>query len=158
MMHRIATLCVAALLVPAAWGQAAADSVSESEFPGLQLLPPGSKVKGISLPRYENHRVSALIIARLMEIVTRSNVRFDGIRAELYAENGETTVVTCDTADYDFRTKQVNSDAATAVSSTRFSAEGVGVTFSTSSNTGVLKGPVRTTIKNTAFNKDTMAK
>lgn len=158
MKRCIAILCAAALLAPLARGQGAAEAVSASEFPGLQLLPPGSKVKGISLPRYEKNRVSAYIISGLMEIVSRTNVRFSDIRAELYAENGETTVVTCNAAEYDFRTKRINSATATAVDSTRFSAAGTGVTFSTVSNMGILKGPVRTTIKNSALNKDTKAK
>ena len=153
MKHHIAILCTLAALVPCTWGQVPASSVAEHEFPGLQLLPPGSKVKGISLPRYENHRVSALLIAKLMEIATRSEVRFTGIKAELYAENGEVTTVTCDRAGYDFSTSIVTSDAQPEIESPRFSAQGTGVTFSTANKVGVLKGPVKTVVKNSAFNK-----
>jgi hypothetical protein len=91
-------------------------------------------------------------MSELMEIVTRSKVSFSTIRANMYAENGETTLVTCAKAAYDFRTKIADSDASTAVDSPRFSASGNGVTFSTENNMGLLKGPVRTTIKNSSFN------
>lgn len=153
MKHRFAILCTLAALVPYTWGQVPKSSVAEHEFPGLQLLPPGSKVKGISLPRYENHRVSALLIAKLMEIATRSEVKFTGIKAELYAENGEVTTVTCEQAAYDFRTSIVTSDTEPEVESPRFSARGTGVTFSTADKIGVLRGPVHTVVKNSAFNK-----
>ena len=152
MKRLTAILCTMALLAPSVWGQAPKDDIAGSEFPGLQFLPPGSKVKGISLPRYEKHRVSALLMSELMEIVTRSKVSFSTIRANMYAENGETTLVTCAKAAYDFRTKIADSDASTAVDSPRFSASGNGVTFSTENNMGLLKGPVRTTIKNSSFN------
>ncbi len=155
MKHYLATFCALTALVPAAAGQVPQDAVAKHEFPGLQLLPPGSKVKGISLPRYENHRVSALLVAKLMEIATRSDVRFTGIEANLYAENGETTTITCPQAEYSFRTSIVNATAETEVDSTRFSARGAGVTFSTATNIGFLKGPVHTTVKNSAFNKET---
>lgn len=159
MKHGIVSLCSAVLLAPAAvWGQLPADDVTASEFPGLQFLPPGSKVKGISLPRYEKHRVSALLMAELMEIVSRADVGFTAIRANLYAENGETTVVTSPKADYSFRTKHVVSPGETTVDSTRFSARGTGVIFSTENNMGILKGPVKTTVKNSAFNRATKAK
>lgn len=159
MKHRIVSLCSAILLAPAtAWGQLPADDVTASEFPGLQFLPPGSKVKGISLPRYEKHRVSALLMAELMEIVSRSDVGFTGIRANLYAQNGETTVVTSPKADYSFRSKNVVSPGETSVDSTRFSAKGTGVIFSTENNMGILKGPVRTTVKNSALNRESKAK
>lgn len=158
-MKRLCTsLCAAALCAPLLWGQTPRSEMAASEFPGLQLLPPGSLVKGISLPRYEKHRVSALLMADLMEVLTRSDISFTSIRANLYAENGEITLVTCPKAAYDFRTKMVNSTTRTEVDSTRFSALGTGVTFSTETNMGVLKGPVRTTVKNSAFNVEAKAR
>lgn len=157
-MRYIATLLAIVASAPTLWGQMPEDGVAGHEFPGLQLLPAGSKVKGISLPRYEKHRVSALLIAELMEIVTRSDVRFSGIRAELYAENGDITTVTSPSASYDFRSSSVKAPGNAEVDSARFSARGTGVHFSTSSNVGILLGPVHTTVKNAALNKQTKAK
>ena len=152
MKRLFAILCTMALLAPSVWGQAPKDDVAGNEFPGLQFLPPGSKVKGISLPRYEKHRVAALLMSEVMEVISRSDVSFSSIRANMYAENGEITLVTCAKAAYDFRTKIVASDSKTAVDGPRFSASGNGVTFSTEENMGLLKGPIRTTIKNSSFN------
>ena len=126
--------------------------------PGLRLLPPGRKIKGISLPRYENHRVSALLTGDIMEILTRSDVAFTGIKAQLYAENAETTTVICPDARYSFRTKIVESPTPTRLEHPRFTAQGTGVIFSTKNNQGILKGPVKTTIEGSVFNKNTKAK
>ncbi len=158
MKHFLATVCALAALAPTVVGQVPQDDISQHEFPGLQLLPAGSKVSGISMTRYEQHRVSALLISELMEIVTRSEVNFTGIQAHLYAKNGEVTTVTCPEAEYSFRTSAVKSNETTTVDNTRISATGTGVIFCTSSNMGFLKGPVRTVVKNSALNEKTSEK
>lgn len=127
--------------------QSANINKAQDEFPGLQLLPPGSKVKGLSLPRYEDHRVSALLQADELEVVSRREISLTNIRAALYAESGEITTVSCDKAGYDFKKKAVVSQSAAAVKHPNFSAAGEGVTFSTAGRVGLIKGPVRTTIR-----------
>lgn len=149
----ISRLCLFLLLAPA-WGQMSVDDVGPGDFPGLQLLPPGSVIKGVSLPRYENHRVSALITARELEVATRSIIRLTDILAALYAENGETTTVRSQRAWYDFQTQTVISDSETDVRHPNFSARGKGVRFLKNYNIGLLKGPVHTTLSNTAFALD----
>lgn len=153
MKRCLITLCALTALTSTAVGEVPVDDLVGNEFPGLQLLPPGSKVRGISLPRYENHRVSALLMTELLEILTRSEIRFTGIRAQLYAENGEVTTVFCPQADYDFSKSAVTTTGNAEVTSPRFSARGEGVIFSTNTNTGILRGPVRTTVSNSAFNR-----
>ena len=122
---------------------------AEDEFPGLQVLPPGSKVKGLSLPRYEGNRVSALLQADRLEVVSRSELALTNIRAALYADNGETTTVQCAKAGYDFRKKAIVAPAEAEVNHPNFSLSGVGVIFSTYRRVGFVKGPVRTTIRST---------
>ncbi len=155
MKHSLITLCALAALASTAVGKVPEDDLVGNEFPGLQLLPPGSKVRGISLPRYENHRVSALLMSELLEILTRSEIRFTGIRAKLYADNGEITTVLCPRADYDFSKSAVTTADSAEVDSTRFTASGAGVIFSTKTNMGILRGPVRTTVNSSAFNRKT---
>lgn len=145
-------ICALAALAPA-WGQVPTDSVGQGDFPALQLLPPGSVIKGISLPRYEKHRVSALLTAKEMEVKTRSVVRLQSIRASLYAASGETTTVCCQTAHYDFKSDEVRSDTAVEVRHPLFTALGQSAQFNTTSGVGMLYGPVRTTISAGALNK-----
>lgn len=144
------SFCLALALAPA-WGQVPTDDVGSGDFPALQLLPPGSVIKGISLPRYENHRVSSLITASMMTIQTRSSVLLSTIKASLYGEDGSMTTVICPAAGYDFHTKTIQSDTEVQVQHPRFTAKGQGVIFDTSSHYGLLKGPVHTTISSSAF-------
>ncbi len=142
----LALLAALPLLCTPSWGQLGGGTVGKGEFPGLQLLPPGSVVKGISLPRYENHRVTALMRATEMTVRTRSELQLAELAAELYSPSGETTRITTTKADYNFSTEMAESKMQTQVTDPRFTARGSGVTFCTSRNHGLLRGPVRTTI------------
>ena len=136
-------LLLTALQLPA---QVADRTAGKDEFPALQLLPPGSKVQGISLPRYQNHRVTAHIIAGLLEVCTRHLVQMSSIRTMLYGEDDEATEVKLEKADYDFSTGVMRSDAPASVTNPRFSASGASVIFNTTTQRGLLHGPVHTTL------------
>lgn len=153
-MRRLPTILCALSLAAPSWGQVPTDDVGANDFPALQLLPPGSIIKGISLPRYENHRVSALITAKEMEVQTRSLVRLALIHAALYAGNGETTTVSSPEAQYDFKARNIQSSTATEISHPRFTARGEGVLFNTSTGIGLLKGPVHTTLSAESFHRN----
>ena len=140
-----------ALFAPIAHAQLGADTVGKGEFPALQLLPPGSVVKGISLPRYLNHRVVSLFRSSELKILTRSEVQLSDISAEMYAPSGETTRIATPQVHYDFRTEMAEGSGETTVSDPRFSASGKGVIFSATRQCGLLRGPVRTTVSFAQF-------
>lgn len=140
----IALFCALSSMLGA---QSANVNRAEDEFPGLQLLPPGSVVKGLSLPRYDNHRVSALLQADELKVVSRREIKLTNILAALYAENGEITSVRCKEAGYNFKKKAVDAHNGADVKHPNFSATGKGVIFSTAGRIGFVKGPVRTTIR-----------
>ncbi len=139
-----------ALLAPLAHAQIGADTVGKGEFPALQFLPPGSIVKGISLPRYVGPRVASLFRATELKILNRSDVQLSGIEAELYSESGEVTRIYAPVVHYSFRTEQASGEGETRLSDPRFTASGSGVTFSATLQCGLLRGPVHTTV-NTAY-------
>ncbi|MBR1979047.1 MAG: LPS export ABC transporter periplasmic protein LptC [Akkermansia sp.] len=141
---------VAALMLPL-WAADPTDDVGQKEFPGLQLLPEGSVVKGIVLPRYEKHRVSALMMADELRIDTRSLVSLKNLRAELYSPAGGLTTIMCGITQYDFSKDSITTDQTAAIKDSRFSAKGKGISFSTRTQLGILKGPVRTTFTSSAF-------
>lgn len=136
-------LLTAVPLLPA---QVASRTAGKNEFPALQLLPPGSKVQGISLPRYENHRVTAHIIADLLEVCSRHLVQMHAIRTMLYGENNETTEIRLDKAEYNFATSVMTSNAPASVVNPRFTARGASVIFNTATQQGFLRGPVYTSL------------
>ncbi len=145
------TALLLTLFAPLASAQLGTDPVSKGEFPALQLLPPGSIVKGISLPRYVDHRVASLFLARELEILSRSDVRLSGIEVDLYSLRGETTHISTPQVHYSFRTEQARGDGATTVTDPRFTAQGSGVIFSSTLQCGLLRGPVHTTVDTRQF-------
>ncbi len=138
------------LLIPLAHAQIGTDAVGKGEFPALQLLPPGSSVKDISLPRYVGPRVTSLFRATELKILSRSDVQLSGIVAELYAESGEVTSIAAPQVHYSFSTEQARGEGATSVTDPRFTAKGSGVIFSSTLQCGLLRGPIHTTV-NTAY-------
>lgn len=147
------------LLLPLAFsargadGAGSADAVGAGEFPGLQLLPAGSVVENISLPRYENHRVTALLQAEQLCIIDRRTVELRGIRGTLYNSDGTKTEVQAGNVRYDFTTKKATSSGTVSVTDPRFSARGERLLYNTNNNRGVLVGPVRTTFSTKALMK-----
>ncbi len=126
--------------------QAGTDTVNKGEFPALQLLPPGSSVKDISLPRYVGPRVASLFRAVELKVLSRSDVQLSGINAELYAETGEITSISTPQVHYSFQTEQARGEGATRVNDPRFTARGSGIIFSSTRQCGLLRGPVHTTV------------
>lgn len=157
-MRTAALLCLLTFAA-AAWGAEAVDgmggkdTVGKDEFPGLQLLPPGSVVEGISLPRYENHRVTALLQAKRLCIISRQEIELQGISGSLFNEDGTSTEIRAEAARYDFSTKRASSTGAVEVTDPRFSARGTKLHFDTKSKRGVLLGPVRTTLSTSAISR-----
>ncbi len=137
--------------LPTANGRVAERSAGKGEFPALQLLPPGSVVRGISLPRYKNHCVTALLRADLLEIVSRHEARMEKIHTTLYHENGEITNMWMPGARYNFRTQMLSvRKAPVSMQNPRYHAQGTGLLFHSATHRGVLTGPVKTLIHSTA--------
>lgn len=141
----------AALCLSPLGAQAPTDAVPKGEFPGLQLLPPGSVVEGISLPRYENHRVTSQVRAGVLKVLNRREVELKDIDVSMYAENGGVTHLHTEGATYDFTHLRAVTKGGTTVTDPRFSASGSGVVFNTEVRRGLLMGPVKTTISADAF-------
>lgn len=142
-----AASALALLATSVVQGQMATETVGEGEFPGLQLLPPGSVLRGISLPRYEEHRVAALFTAEKMEVKSRSLVVLSALRVHLYDRNGETTDLDSAEAHCDFARARVISPVQTRLVSPRMEAQGTALVYDTERHVGLLKGPVGTAIR-----------
>ena len=140
-------ILLSALLLPLqSQGQLAASATAADEFPALQLMPPGTVVEGISIPRYENHRVTTLLTSDKMVVKDRQTIIMEKVLASLYAEDGIETNVEAGDITYSFATKLAHTAGKAEVIDPRFTARGKGVVFSTASRKGFLRGPVRTTI------------
>ena len=152
-MRKALTILSLPLLALHCWGQQPADAVVEDEFPALQFLPAGTVVEGISIPRYANHRVSALLLADKLIVKTRKTVILENLTASLYSEDKTQTDITAGDLSYNFATKKGRTTGAAQVTDPRFTAKGNGVVFSTACNKGFLRGPVTTTVSAKLFNE-----
>ena len=151
-MRKALTLLPLLLLSLQSQGQQP-DAVSDHEFPALQFLPVGTVVEGISIPRYEKHKVTALMLAKSLEVKSRMSVELRGLSASLYSNNNEQTDISTGSVTYSFSTKVASTAGDAQVQDPRFRAKGKGVIFSTSSRKGFLHGPVSTSISAKLFNR-----
>lgn len=134
-------------LAPTLWAAPEkADTVGAGEFPALQLLPEGSEVEGITLPRYDNHRVSGLLQAGKLRIISRREMELEQLHATLYNKDGSSTELTTPLAHYDFTTKRATAPQKVELRNPQFRAEGARLLFDSTTRRGVLMGPVRTSI------------
>ena len=152
-MRKALSLLSLLLLPLHCWGQQRTDAVVEDEFPPLQFLPAGTVVEGISIPRYENHRVSSLLLADKLIVKNRKTVVLENLTASLYGTDQTQTDVKAGDVTYNFSTKVAKTTGTAQVSDPRFSAKGNGVIFSTVTNKGFLHGPVVTTVSAKLFNE-----
>jgi hypothetical protein len=66
--------------VMAASGEAAPPPAPGKKFSAVSLLPPGSQLKGVMLPRYdENKRLSAVLNAQVMTLVSDDVIAGDDV-------------------------------------------------------------------------------
>lgn len=151
-MNKLLAILLPALLAPLTVAPLAAtpsnpnDPVASDEFPALQLLPVGSIVRGIVIPRYAEHRAVAKLCAEEMRVATRSVVELKRISATLYAPDKQNTRLDSASARYSFKTDEVIADGDTSVEDPRFRAQGTAAVYSTGKGRGILHGPVHTTI------------
>lgn len=150
-MRKTLSLLSLLLLPLHCWGQQRTDAVVEDEFPALQFLPAGSVVEGISIPRYEDHRVSALLLADKLIVKSRKTVILENLTASLYGTDKTQTDISAGDISYNFATKMGRTTGTAQVTDPRFSAKGQGVVFSTGTNKGFLRGPVVTTVATRLF-------
>lgn len=154
MRKHLILLCALNLLPLPVMGQLVApDTAASDDFPALQFLPVGSVVEKISIPRYDNHRVSALLLAEKLIVKTRKSVVLEKLSASLYGNDGAQTDVKADSIHYHFSTRTAHTTGEASVQDPRFSATGNGVIFNTSTRKGFLRGPVTTIISTAKLNQ-----
>lgn len=151
-MRLLLTILSLSLLPLQSQGQQGADAVANDEFPALQFLPVGTVVEQISIPRYDNHRVSALLMSDRLIIKDKKTVVLEELNASLYGKDKSQTDVSTASVIYSFATKMARTTGEAKVKDPRFSAQGKGVVFNTTTSKGFLHGPVVTTVSASMFN------
>lgn len=119
---------------------------TNKEVPGLQLMPPGSILKKVRLPRYEQSTLKALMLAEIMRVVSKVEMSGDDIDITLQNEEGQPTLIKMDKAAYFFDVEKLISESFTDIRDPRFKATGAGIVLDTLKLQGFLSGPVTTQI------------
>ncbi len=148
------TLLSAILLAPSILVANAAPAAKEGRnstnaFPGLPLMPAGSVVQGIVLPRYEDGRVVSLIKIATLKVLSVSLLSVEDLVAALYDESGNMTKIITPKGYIDFADNLVRSEGAITMEDPRFKVSGQCLHFNTLRKVGVLRGPVRTVLSST---------
>lgn len=111
----------------------------------MALPPPGTILRKVRMPRYEDDKLTAYLISAFVEMLENNRMLGKPIFIRLYQENGTRTEATLDDAIYDANTGILQSSLPVKLTDPRFTAQGSKIVLDTGKKTGFLSGPVRTT-------------
>lgn len=146
--HHTPLLVAPLLLAGSAWAQQAIpepESIRD-QMPAVSLLPEGSTLKGVILPRYdEKQRLLAVLRAELLKIIDAETVDGTKVRIDLHrAEGGHRGSIDLAKAVLDQARQLLRASEDVLISSTDMAARGSGLVFSLENGRGFLLGPVVT--------------
>ena len=130
----------------------------DKTIPGLDLMPPGSKLKNVSLPRYKGRELDMLLTSTLMTVVSPGEIAGEQVNVYLYdSKKLITTTMWMLDASYFFTSKikagLLLSRGETRISDQRFDAVGTGMIYDTVLGKCFMKGPVKTRFRFDRSNK-----
>ena len=119
----------------------------DKTMPALELMPPGSVLKRVSMPRYQGTEMSLLVTSEKMVVVSNREMSGETVFIYLYKLGQQTTKLHARDASYFFDTCMVISKGRTTMDDEKVSLEGKGIYFDTKLKKGIMTGPVTTEIK-----------
>ncbi len=112
------------------------------------MLPPGSVLQGVMLPRYdEKRRLTSVLHAEILTLIDEDNIRGDKVLIEIFNLDG-TRRAKIDLAEAHLDQKKgiLTAKQNVQIQSDRLTASGTGILFDLATTSGFLIGPVTTTI------------
>ena len=144
-------LTALALVVPAATlaGEVLATPPPVKEIPAFGLLPDGSELKNVILPRYdESRRLDSVMSAKAMTIVSAGEIAGDTVSVLFYnsdqTQRGRVDFVK---AVFNQQKGLLTTKEPVHLQSDRMSTRGGGLHYSIAESKGFMLGPVTTTIQ-----------
>ncbi len=122
----------------------------KSQLPAISLLPDGSELKGVMLPRYdENQNLVGVLKAETMTLVNDEEIAGTSVTLEFFnPDESPRGRVDLKNATF-YRSKGlIEAKQNVAITSDRLTAHGSGLVYSLTNGEGYLSGPVTTTIQN----------
>ena len=119
---------------------------AKSAFPSLDILPEGSILQRVRLPRYDkDFNPSSLLKADKLTVVDSSKIDGENVTIELYEKTGKVQAhVEMSHAIYDQKDSTLHANESITVHGESFEASGKGLVFHWHSKRGFLLGPATT--------------
>ncbi len=121
------------------------------KIPAIAMLPDGSELKGVMLPRYdENHKLVGVLKSRTMQLVNAGQIDGRTVSIELYnpdqSPKGRIDLISATI----YQEKGiVTASEPVEIKSDRMTASGSGLYYSFKQGKGFLLGPTTTVLKPT---------
>jgi len=121
---------------------------NKSKLPTLEILPAGSILKNIRIPRYNpNYTNSSLLTAEQLEVISTDEIRGTNVNIRLYGEDGvEKTQTTLQSVSLNQETGIITSLENLSFSGESFAVSSQGLTIDIEKHRGFLLGRNHTII------------
>jgi lipopolysaccharide export system protein LptA len=115
--------------------------------PVLDLLPAGSTIKDVRIPRFDKEkRPAALLRARVLKIISEQKIRGEDIRVRVFSKKEEELLrVHMSTAEFDQSTGILKAKELITLAGESVKGRGTGGIFLLDTRQGFIRGPVFTT-------------
>lgn len=142
-------LTALALIVPAPAADVPALPDAKGKIPAIALLPDGSELKGVMLPRYdENHKLVGVLKSQAMTLVSAGQISGRVVTVEFFnpdqSPRGRLDLVS---ATFYQEKQLISTEERVEIKSDRLSAKGEGLYYSFAGNKGFLLGHVTTILQ-----------
>lgn len=119
------------------------------KIPAINLLPPGSELKGVILPQYdEQHRLTGVMKSESMTLVSPDQIAASIISVDLFnPDQSPKARIELISAKFNQEKGQLVSRETVKIRSIQMLTTGGGIHFLLSENKGFLMGPVTTRLK-----------
>lgn len=118
----------------------------ERQFPAIELLPAGTVLKNVRLPRYKNYQLSGLLLADQMTVISPNELSGDKVLLRLMRAQGLEATLKFGQARYLFSQATLHASQGVQMNDVNFSASGSRMVLNLDKQQGFLVGPVRTSI------------
>jgi hypothetical protein len=119
------------------------------QIPAVSMLPDGSKLKGVILPRYdENQRLTGVLKSEAVSLVSADQMAGEIVSVELFNPD-QTPKARIDLVSATFYQEKglIRANEPVEMKSDQLTASGSGLYYSFTSGKGFLLGPVTTILK-----------
>lgn len=140
----------AAILLTAATGRADEPAaLATKKIPAISLLPPGSQLHGMMLPRYDkNQKLSTVLKSAVVTLIDEHRLQGESVNISFYnPDESPRALIELKKAELDQSRGLIRASEEVSIRSERLNARGSALVYQLEQNKGFLSGPVETRIR-----------